>query len=235
MKVKNIIAKLQKFNPEYNMDVSDKNGTFFNIKDVELQEWKDRGTNELHRSVTLILDKYNDQDSVCIDESFIGKVNAQLPKDCQINIKEAMDAKKVFDEEQIGKKAMNDYNKFASKIHRQLFGSDNLLQNRSLPNLKRLVYSNNWEDEFDVDATNNRQEILTFLYHKLDEAIAEKIKEKNNINENDIPKVEKDYMNDEPTSCHTKTHSKKESNTDHAIKNATDLFEFLNKAFNFVN
>ena len=130
------------------------------------------------------------------NETFITKVNAQLPKDSQINIKDAMDAKKVFDEEQIGKKAASDYNTFASKIHKLPFGSDNLLQNRSISNLKHLVYANNWDKEFDVESTNNRQEILSFLYHKLDEAIAEKIKEKNNINEDDIPKVNKDYMKD---------------------------------------
>lgn len=234
MKVKKIIEKLQQFNPEDNIDVSDKRGTFFNIKDVELQEWKERNENEVHRSVTLILDSYNKQDSLCVDETFITKVNAQLPKDSQINIKEAMEAKKVFDEEQIGKKAMSDYNTFASKIHKLLFGSDNLLQNRSISNLKQLVYANNWDKEFDVESTNNRQEILSFLYHKLDEAIAEKIKEKNNINEGDIPKVNKDYIKDNSASFYRKLNPKNDSNQNNAIKSQDDLFDFLSKAFNII-
>lgn len=121
---------------------------------------------------------------------FINNVNKELPDDSQINISEAMDAKKVFDED-ICKKVMSDYDKAAKQANLELFETEKDINGLTINDLKYFIYKNHWDKEFSLAEINNRQTVLSFLYHKLEERVMEILAKKNNVNQIDIDKVNK--------------------------------------------
>lgn len=121
---------------------------------------------------------------------FINNVNKELPDDSQINVNEAMDAKNVFDKD-ICKNVMSDYDKAAKQANLELFDTEKDINGLTINDLKYFIYKNHWDKEFNLVEINNRQTVLSFLYHKLEERIMEMLTRKNNVNQNDIDKVNK--------------------------------------------
>lgn len=153
-----------------------------------------------------------------IDE-FIENVNKNLPESCQIDHEEAIKAKEVFDED-LNKAASSDYDKAAKEANIELFGTDRDLNSLTISELKYLIYKNHWDNEFDLNMLNHRQTVLSFLYHKLEDKVVEKIHKKNNIKKdaiNDFNKMKSKYI---------KKH--KATTTDEAIN---EIMSLLNKYF----
>lgn len=121
---------------------------------------------------------------------FINNVNKELPADSQINVNEAMDAKNVFDKD-ICKKVMSDYDKAAKQANLELFDTEKDISSLTINDLKYFIYKNHWDKEFNLVEINNRQTVLSLLYHKLEERIMEILTRKNNVNQIDIDKVNK--------------------------------------------
>ena len=119
---------------------------------------------------------------------FINNVNKELPDDSQINISEAMEAKKVFDED-ICKKVASDYDKAAKQANLELFETEKDINGLSISDLKYFIYKNRWDKEFNLPEINNRQAVLSFLYHKLEKRVIEILAKKNNVSQIDIDKV----------------------------------------------
>ena len=115
------------------------------------------------------------------DEKFIDNVNSTLDKKSQINKEEAINAKKQFDED-VNKNAASDYDNTAKNANVELFGTERDLNSMTMAELKYLLYKNHWDKEFDLNSINHRQTLLSFLYHKLEDRIIDKIHKKNNIN-----------------------------------------------------
>ena len=121
---------------------------------------------------------------------FINNVNKELPDDSQINVNEAMDAKNVFDKD-ICNKVMSDYDKAAKQANLELFDTEKDINSLTINDFKYFIYKNHWNNEFNLVEINNRQTVLSFLYHKLEERIMEILTRKNNVNQIDIDKVNK--------------------------------------------
>lgn len=126
------------------------------------------------------------------DEKFIDNVNSTLEKKSQINKEEAINAKKQFDED-VNKNAASDYDNTAKKANVELFGTERDLNSMTMAELKYLLYKNHWDKEFDLNSINHRQTLLSFLYHKLEDRIIDKIHKKNNINKDSFDRLKNMY------------------------------------------
>lgn len=126
------------------------------------------------------------------DEKFIDNVNSTLDKKSQINKEEAINAKKQFDED-VNKNAASDYDNTAKKANVELFGTERDLNSMTMAELKYLLYKNHWDKEFDLNSINHRQTLLSFLYHKLEDRIIDKIHKKNNINKDSFDRLKNMY------------------------------------------
>ena len=126
------------------------------------------------------------------DEKFIDNVNSTLDKKSQINKEEAINAKKQFDED-VNKNAASDYDNTAKKANVELFGTERDLNSMTMAELKYLLYKNHWDKEFDLNSINHRQTLLSFLYHKLEDRIIDKIHKKNNINKDLFDRLKNMY------------------------------------------
>ena len=133
-----------------------------------------------------------DVDSEDEFSKFIDKVNAALDKKYQINKDDALKAKEQFDKD-LGKTVTSDYDKAAKESNIELFGTERDLNTMTMDELKYLIYKNNWDKEFDLNMINHRQTVLTFLYHKLEKKVTEKIHKKNNINQKSFDDTKKKY------------------------------------------
>lgn len=138
-------------------------------------------------------------DNMDEDIEFIDKVNENLmmmgQKDCVINTKEALEAKKAFEEDikmepksEFQKQIMASYDNAVKEAQMELFGTTELLDNQNLPTLHDYIIRNNWEDEFDWELKDHRQTVLMFLYKKLEDRTRVLMKEKNNITAQDEKK-----------------------------------------------
>lgn len=126
------------------------------------------------------------------DEKFIDNVNSTLEQKSQINKEEAINAKKQFDED-VNKCAASDYDNTAKKANVELFGTERDLNSMTMAELKYLLYKNHWDKEFDLNSINHRQTLLSFLYHKLEDRIIDKIHKKNNINKDLFDRLKNMY------------------------------------------
>lgn len=126
------------------------------------------------------------------DEKFIDNVNSTLEQKSQINKEEAINAKKQFDED-VNKYAASDYDNTAKKANVELFGTERDLNSMTMAELKYLLYKNHWDKEFDLNSINHRQTLLSFLYHKLEDRIIDKIHKKNNINKDSFDRLKNMY------------------------------------------
>lgn len=216
MKNSDLIRLLQKFDGELEVTTSDKHGTFSDISSVELQEWESEAGK--HASVTLVIDGYDEDNSLLDDEDgavflgcdddidddeFIENVNCNLMNCDKINKHEALDAKKVFNRDILGMQKKyrewynNKYTKFEHEAMIELFGDDKPLISKTDTELKLHVYENGWQDKLDWDELNDRNELLRLLYNKLGECIKSKISE-------DIEKVVGD-INECSCQCNCRT------------------------------
>ena len=78
------------------------------------------------------------------------------------------------------KKIESRYSEVAKEANRELFDTDESISYMTLDDLKWMIYKNHWENEFDRSLINSRIDILSFLYHKLEDRIAEKLAEDSN-------------------------------------------------------
>lgn len=116
---------------------------------------------------------------------FIDRLNESLPNNYKINKDEALKARKVYNNDVVrdlskSKKIESRYSEVAKEANRELFDTDELISYMSLGDLKYLIYKNHWENEFDCSLINSRVDVLSFLYHKLEDRIAEKLAEDSN-------------------------------------------------------
>ena len=168
------------------------------LEDIDIKD----NTEEYHnykddkKSYATVDNKAKSQqvDVDCEDEfsKFIDKVNAALDKKYQINKDDALKAKEQFDKD-LGKTVTSDYDKAAKESNIELFGTERDLNTMTMDELKYLIYKNNWDKEFDLNMINHRQTVLTFLYHKLEKKVTEKIHKKNNINQKSFDDIKKNY------------------------------------------
>ena len=151
------------------------------------------------------------------DEKFIDNVNSTLEQKLQINKEEAINAKKQFDED-VNKYAASDYDNTAKKANVELFGTERDLNSMTMSELKYLLYKNHWDKEFDLNSINHRQTLLSFLYHKLEDRIIDKIHKKNNINKDLFDRFKNMYKE--------KYEHEYEGN---AVKEILDVLDDINK------
>ena len=116
---------------------------------------------------------------------FIDRLNESLPNNYKINKDEALKARKVYNKDIVrdfskSKKIESRYSEVAKEANRELFDTDESISYMTLDDLKWMIYKNHWENEFDRSLINSRIDILSFLYHKLEDRIAEKLAEDSN-------------------------------------------------------
>lgn len=116
---------------------------------------------------------------------FIDRLNESLPNNYKINKDEALKARKVYNKDVVcdfskPKKVESRYSEVAKEANRELFDTDESISYMTLDDLKWMIYKNHWENEFDRSLINSRIDILSFLYHKLEDRIAEKLAEDSN-------------------------------------------------------
>lgn len=103
------------------------------------------------------------------------------------------------------------YDEAVKKAQKELFGTDTMLENMTISDLKHLLYKNKWYDEFDSDSINDRSRLLLFLYNKL----GDKAKE---IMDKEKPEAKEDKASEEPV---VKVFNKKYDSLDEMFK---DIF-----------
>ena len=118
-------------------------------------------------------------------ESFIDDVNEQLTENDKLDKEEAVEANETFNKDKI----IEEYNNAAKEANIELFETSDNLATFNLDKLKYLIYKNGWQKEFDTSLLNDRQSVISFLYHKLEQKIAEKVYELNGLKKEDV-KVE---------------------------------------------
>lgn len=121
---------------------------------------------------------------------FIDNVNKSLSKDKKLDKTETLKAKKVFDTD-YNKQVSDEYDEAAKKANIELFGTVSDLNSLPIGELKYLIYKNRWEKELDLNMINHRQTVLSFLYHKLEDKVAENLHRKHNVKESDIDALKK--------------------------------------------
>jgi len=134
---------------------------------------------------------------------FVEKINSLLNPDSKIDVDEALKAKKVFDNDikkqmescqydnPVRDKVINDYDKHVKNAQMELFGDTELLNNKTIGELRYYIFKNGWDKEFDTELLNHRESVLMFLYRKLQELTEEKMKKSNNITKEDMKNFEK--------------------------------------------
>lgn len=65
------------------------------------------------------------------------------------------------------------YDESVMEAQKELFKTDMLLQDMQSADLRRIICFNNWIDEVDEDMWHNRERLILFLYHKLEERTKE--------------------------------------------------------------
>jgi hypothetical protein len=117
------------------------------------------------------------------DEKFIDDINKELADSDKIDKDEAIKVKNnVLSDIKCMKKKYSDwyvehYDKMAREAMKELFDSDEMLDNRVIGELKYYIYKNGWQDEATSDIFNsqNKNVVLSFLYKKLDDKVREKM------------------------------------------------------------
>lgn len=117
---------------------------------------------------------YTETDGTNKIREFLDRVNSTLDEKHKIDKEEAIKAKKVYD-----KDIANDYDNVAKEVNIELFDTDEPISEMELGELKYLIYKNHWDKEFDNSLINSRIDVLSFLYHKLEEGISDKLIERN--------------------------------------------------------
>ena len=74
------------------------------------------------------------------------------------------------------------YDKAVKKAQKELFGTDVMLENMTISDLKHILYKNKWYNEFDADSINDRARLTLFLYKKLGDRANEIMLEDKTIN-----------------------------------------------------
>ena len=181
MQNKDLVSILQKYDGEVEITTSNKKGVFSDIDGVEMQEWTDCYGNS-HASITLVLGGYDDSRSIVdSDEEFIDNVNSNLEPEDWIDKEEAIEAKRVYEDE-IERDEYEEnfnlrYDNAAKESMIELFGDDSPLEKSSTQRLVKYVYENGWEDEIPESDLLDRNALITFLYVKVSNLIVEKMKE----------------------------------------------------------
>lgn len=192
MRKSELINFLEEFDGDYEVTISDKNGTFYDVNDIEFQVWHDRD-NEKHASITIIAGGYDNNKTKLIDddkyileidlgednedEKFIDNTNANLGGNYKIDKEEALKAKESFDldikemQNRYKEWYKNKYDEIARQAMMELFEDEQPLDNKTIGDLKFYIYKNGWQDEIATEDLNNRPEVLRLLYHKLDEMV----------------------------------------------------------------
>lgn len=177
MKNKELIKLLLQFPEEAEVTTSDKKGTFMSVDGVEMQSWQ--VNDKKHSSVTLVLGKYDEENTE--DEKFIDSVNNELKGGLKIDKKEAIEAKKSFEEQLAEKRKKLDeewkkkYDKMAATVKKELFEDEKPLSEKTIGDLKYYVYRNGWQDEVNSETLNNREYLIKFLDKKLDKIVRRRI------------------------------------------------------------
>lgn len=142
----------------------------------------DMALSDYYRLETYLNDmmKYNPptKEEETEDEEFIKEINENLSEDDKIDVEETKEAKEVFNED-IKKEISDNYSNAAKEANKELFDTEEDLNSMTIGDLKYFIYKNGWQKEFDLTLINHRQSVLSFLYHKLEDRIAEIVKEKN--------------------------------------------------------
>lgn len=201
MKKLELIKHLQSIDGDFEVTTSDRKGTFSDIKSVELQKWGD----DKYASITLVLGGY-DKNKLRVldknqDEEFIENVNKELDDTSKIDKKEALDAKKIFDNDfsNIQEKCKNWYEMNYEKIENdaliKLFDNDEPIFEKPTEILKYYIYKNDWIDEISHSDFNDRSSLITFLQDKLNNEIKKQINIDDIINTNYYLRKNKDTIN----------------------------------------
>lgn len=83
------------------------------------------------------------------------------------------------------------YDKAVKETQMKLFGDTELLDNKTLGDLKYYIYKNDWDKEFDLELINHRESVLLFLYRKLQEEV-----DKNQLKNCGVTKEQQKNLND---------------------------------------